>query len=70
MKNTHDSGLKIRKITIFYQERKRLCYTADYPVSNVGIAARNRPIFVLNCNGVTESRDAAWRVLLTSLIDM
>ena len=28
------------------------------------IRARKRPVFVLNCSGVTESRDAAWRVLL------
>ena len=34
-------------------------------LSNVGVAASNRPVFVLNCSGVTKSRDAAWRVLLT-----
>jgi len=28
------------------------------------IRTRNRPVFILNCSGVTESRDAAWRVLL------
>ena len=28
------------------------------------IRTRNRPVFIPNCSGVTESRDAAWRVLL------
>jgi len=36
--------------------------TKSLRINNV--RARNRPVFVLNCSGVIESRDAAWRVLL------
>jgi len=30
--DTHDSGLKIRNITIFYPDRKLFWYAADYPM--------------------------------------